>query len=73
MQIFHDGVPKFRQAPVAIEIFDPKNNLSAVLFSALPGPPEGDRVSEMKVTRRRWGNATAIGNFRFQFAELSLA
>ena len=73
MQIFHDGVAKFRRAPVAIEILDPKNESPALLFGAFLGPPESDGMPEMKITRRRWGNAAAIGKFRFQFLGLRLA
>ena len=73
MQIFHDGVAKFPRAPVAIEIFDSENETSPVFFSALLRAPEGDGVTEMKITRRRWSNAAAIGNFGFQFSDLRLA
>ncbi len=72
-EIFDDGGSKFRRAPIAVEIFNPENQLSAVFFGAFLRPPEGEGMAEMKVTRRGGSDAAAIGNFRFQIVDFRLA
>jgi hypothetical protein len=72
-QIFDDRVSKFCRAPIAIEIFDPEDQLSVALFSAFLRAPESTGVTEMKITCRGRCDAAAVGNFRFQIAYFRLA
>jgi hypothetical protein len=72
-QIFDDGVSEFCRTPIAVEIFNAEDQLSAVLFGAFLRAPEGDGMANMKITRRGGSDAAAIGNFRFQIADFRLA
>jgi hypothetical protein len=51
-QVVDDGVAKFRGTPIAIEILDPQDQSSEVLFGAFLRAPESDGMSEMKITGR---------------------
>jgi hypothetical protein len=73
MKIFDDRVAKFRPASIAIQIFNSQNEPSASLTRAFLRTPESDRMTKVQVTRRRWSNPAAVGNFRFQIADLRLA
>jgi hypothetical protein len=73
VKIFDDGVSKFCRAPIVIQIFNSQNELSTALLSAFLSTPERDGMAQMKITCRRWGDSTAIGNFRFQITDFRLA
>jgi hypothetical protein len=73
MKIFDDGIAKFGRTPIAVEILNPQDQSSTVLFSTLLRAPEGDGMAKMKITRRGRRNAAAVGNFRFQISDFRLA
>jgi hypothetical protein len=72
-QVVHDRAAKFGPAPIAIQIFNPKNQSSPGLLSALLRPPKRHRMPKMQITGGRWGDAAAVGIFRFQIADFRLA
>ena len=72
-KVFGDGVPEFRPASILIQVLDPENKRSASLAGALLRAPERDCVAGVQITRRRWRDAAAVGNFRFQIADFRLA
>jgi hypothetical protein len=73
MKIIDDGVAKLRPASVVIQVFDSEDELSAGLASTFLRAPKRYRMADVQITRRRWGEAAAIGNFRFQNADFRLA
>jgi hypothetical protein len=73
VKIFDDGIAKLCPTPIIIQIFDPENELSIALAGPFLGAPERHRVADVNVTRRRWGNAATVGNFRFQIGDFRLA
>jgi hypothetical protein len=72
MKVFDDGVAKLRPASIPIQVLDPENELSASLSSAFLRKPKRYRMPDVKISRGRWGDTAAVGNFRFQIADFRL-
>jgi hypothetical protein len=73
MKVFDDGVAKLWPTSIPIQILDSENKRSASLSSAFLRAPKRYRVPDVKITSRRWGDAAAVGNFRFQIGDFRLA
>jgi hypothetical protein len=54
MQIFHDGVAKFRAAAVAIQILDAQDESAGMSLSTFLRAPESFGVAGMEQTGGRW-------------------
>jgi hypothetical protein len=72
-QVFHDRPAKFWPAPIAIQIFNSKNELPPTRRGAFLRAPERHRVADMQITGRRRRDSAAVGNFRFQIGDFRLA
>jgi hypothetical protein len=51
MQIFRDRLLKFRTTPVAVQVFDAKNQFTTGLLGAFLRTPKRYGVPEVEITR----------------------
>ena len=65
IQIFEYGLFEFGFGSGLIDIFDPKNELSAFRRNRLPDEEGGVRVTQMKMPGRRWREPLATNHQAF--------